>query len=78
MANTLVNTDLGGGVLNVEAGGVILVKDSAYIKFGDGSDVTLSWNGSVLLITGLPTSDPTVAGALWLNSNVLTVSAGGG
>jgi len=38
--------------------------------------VKLTWDGSNLVITGLPTSDPTSAGALWSNSGVLTVSAG--
>lgn len=33
----------------------------------DGADVTMA---------NLPTSDPTVAGQLWSNSGVLTVSAG--
>lgn len=32
--------------------------------------------GSNIVVTGLPTSDPTVAGALWSNSGVVTVSAG--
>lgn len=38
--------------------------------------VTFTWNGSQLVVTGLPTTDPAVAGALWSNSGVLTVSAG--
>jgi hypothetical protein len=33
-----------------------------------------STNG--LIVVGLPTSDPHVVGALWLNSHVLTASAG--
>lgn len=54
----------------------------------DRSD-TQSWTGPIgngTVLTGpiflqggtaeLPTSDPAVAGQLWLNSNVLTVSAG--
>lgn len=36
---------------------------------------TLSASG-VVTLSGLPTSDPTVAGQLWNNSGVLTVSAG--
>lgn len=36
---------------------------------------TLTTSGAVIM-TGLPTSDPAVAGQLWANSGVLTVSAG--
>lgn len=36
---------------------------------------TLSASGAVVL-SGLPTSDPAVAGQLWSNAGVLTVSAG--
>lgn len=36
---------------------------------------TLSASG-VVTLSGLPTSDPTVAGQLWNNAGVLTVSAG--
>jgi hypothetical protein len=35
----------------------------------------LTASGTVIL-SGLPTSDPSVAGQLWSNSGVLTVSAG--
>lgn len=38
--------------------------------------VTLTVSGSNVIITGLPTSDPAVAGALWNNAGVVTVSAG--
>lgn len=38
---------------------------------------TTALNASgVVKFTGLPTSDPSVAGQLWSNSGVLTVSAG--
>ena len=36
----------------------------------------LQVNGIVITIANLPTSDPSVAGQLWANSNVVTVSAG--
>ena len=39
------------------------------------SGSTLSTTG-VVILSGLPTSDPTNAGQLWNNSGVLTVSAG--
>jgi hypothetical protein len=35
----------------------------------------LTASGTIIL-SGLPTSDPSVAGQLWSNSGVLTVSAG--
>lgn len=54
----------------------LLLGDDDLLKFGDGSDVTLTWNGTVLIITGLPASDPSVAGALYTDTNVVTVSAG--
>lgn len=41
-----------------------------------GTDITFRIVGGKLIVTGLPTSDPTTAGALWSNSGVLTLSAG--
>lgn len=37
---------------------------------------TVTINGTTVIISDLPTSDPSVAGQLWSNSGVLTVSAG--
>jgi hypothetical protein len=37
---------------------------------------TVTINGTTIIISDLPTSDPSVAGQLWSNSGVLTVSAG--
>jgi hypothetical protein len=37
---------------------------------------TVTINGTTIIISSLPTSDPSVAGQLWSNSGVLTVSAG--
>ena len=41
-------------------------------------NISISHDGtnSVVIIKDLPTSDPTVAGQLWSNSGVVTVSAG--
>lgn len=36
----------------------------------------LTATGSVIILSGLPTANPAVAGQLWSNSGVLTVSAG--
>ena len=38
--------------------------------------ITYDGTNSVVIFSDLPTSDPTVAGQLWNNSGVLTVSAG--
>ena len=38
--------------------------------------VTATINGGTIILPNLPTSDPAVAGQLWNNSGVLTVSAG--
>lgn len=44
------------------------------------TDLTVSGDSSIdgasLTIANLPTSDPSVAGQIWSNSGVLTVSAG--
>lgn len=53
----------GNDVINIGASG------------GDGSD-TVTINGENLIILSLPTSDPSVAGALWNDSGTLKVSAG--
>ncbi len=65
MANVKVHTPQGGESLNIEDGGALVL-----------GAVTLTVNGTDVVITGLPTSDPSVAGALYANSNVLTLSAG--
>lgn len=38
--------------------------------------VTATINGGTIILPNLPTSDPLVAGQLWSNAGVLTVSAG--
>ena len=64
--NVKVGTPQGGDSLAVDAGGSI--------TFGTG--VTFSVVGTNLIVTGLPTANPTVAGALYTNSGVLTRSTG--
>jgi hypothetical protein len=41
-------------------------------------NISISYNGtnSVVILSDLPTSNPGVAGQIWSNSGVLTVSAG--
>lgn len=65
MANVKVSIPQGGESMNVADGGAVVL-----------GDITLTVNGTDVVITGLPTSDPSVAGALYSNSNVLTLSAG--
>jgi len=38
--------------------------------------IVFTASGTNIVVTGLPTSDPAVAGALWSNTGVVTVSAG--
>ncbi len=40
------------------------------------ADGTLTLNAAAIVMSDLPTSDPSVAGQVWSNTNVLTVSAG--
>ena len=42
----------------------------------DATVTNLTVTGSVVIMNNLPTSDPLVAGQLWSNAGVLTVSAG--
>lgn len=65
MANVKVSLPQGGDSLDVASGGNITL-----------GSIVLTVSGANVIITGLPTSDPAVAGALYSNSNVLTVSAG--
>lgn len=66
MANVLVSFPQGGDRMVVANGGRITL----------GANVAFTVNGTNVIVTGLPTSNPAVAGALWSNSGVLTLSAG--
>ena len=66
MSNVLVHHPQGGASLQVDNGGTIRL----------GANVTLTVSGTNVILNGLPTSNPAVAGALWTNSGVLTRSAG--
>ncbi len=57
-----------------QGGDTQVVADGGSIELG--ASVTLTVSGTNVIITGLPTSDPSVAGALYTNSLVLTLSAG--
>lgn len=66
MSNTKVYMEQGGDKQVIEDGGSLDL----------GAGVTLTVNGTNVIITGLPTADPTVADALYSNLGVLTLSAG--
>lgn len=57
-----------------QGGDTQVVADGGSIELG--ANVTLTVSGTNIIITGLPTSDPSVAGALYAASNVLTLSTG--
>jgi hypothetical protein len=73
------NQDDGGIELNDEGDGVginIQSRNSAPIiiqQTGSG-DLRLEIGSGNLIVQGLPTSDPGVSGALWINSGALMVS----
>ncbi len=46
------------------------------LVFDTTTPIVITVFGANIVLTGVPTSDPAVAGALWANSNVLTLSAG--
>lgn len=66
MSNVKVSLPQGGESLDISAGGSVKL----------GANVTLTVSGTNVILNGLPTSNPGVAGALWTNSGVLTRSAG--
>lgn len=73
------NIDI-AGLRNVTATGTAqaaTVKVTSALAFETGTnDVTLTATGTNVIITNLPTSDPGVAGALWVDSLTLKISAG--
>lgn len=73
MANVKVYLPQGGDSLEVDDDGAINLADGAVLTLGD---VAFTVSGTNVVITGLPTADPSVAGALYADSNVLTLSAG--
>jgi len=66
----------GGNILVVASAGRIRIEDDGFFSFGDDDDVQATFDGTDLIITGLPTSDPLSVGALWSDSGVLTLSGG--
>lgn len=56
----------GGDRQTIAAGGSLKIGNALFTANAAGQ----------VIVTGLPTADPLVAGALWNNSKVLTVSTG--
>lgn len=56
----------GGNRQTIVAGGSLKIGNAVFTANAAGQ----------VIVTGLPTADPSVAGALWSNTGVLTVSAG--
>lgn len=71
MANTTFQ-----GPVRSEGGFKSITKDATTGAVTENISISYDGTNSVVIISGLPTSDPSVAGQLWSNSGVLTVSAG--
>lgn len=61
-----VHRDVGGDKLTAEAGGVVAIGNMVFTVNAAGKAI----------VTGVPTADPNVAGQLWSNAGVITISAG--
>jgi len=66
------------GVYRERGGNTQVYADDAVQAFGTGKDIQLTFDATNLIITGVPTSDPASAGALWNDSGTLKLSTGGG
>ncbi len=66
MSNVPVYKSPGGASITLAPGGSIVFGNATFSIDAAGR----------LILTGLPTSNPNIAGALWTNSGVLTRSAG--
>ena len=71
----MADTGYDTGIYMRQGGDVMVLTTSGTIEVGDGT-VTLTTDGTHLLISGLPTSDPSVAGALYTATGAVKVSAG--
>lgn len=78
MANTTfsgpVNSENGFQVVTVNGSTGAVTINATYGANATVANLTAS--GTRIILSGLPTANPNVAGALWSNSGVVTVSAG--
>ena len=78
MANTTfsgpVNSEGGFQVITVNGSTGAVTINATYGANATVANLTAS--GTRIILSGLPTANPNVAGALWSNSGVVTVSAG--
>ena len=71
MANTTFT-----GAVRSENGFKDITKNATTGAVTENISITHDGTNSVVILTDLPTSDPSVVGQLWSNSGVVTVSAG--
>jgi len=71
MANTTFT-----GPVRSENGFKDITKNASTGAVTENISITHNGTNSVVIISDLPTSNPSVAGQLWNNSGVVTVSAG--
>jgi hypothetical protein len=71
MANTTFN-----GPVRSENGFKDITKNASTGAVTTNISITYDGTNSVVIISDLPTSDPSVAGQLWSDAGVVTVSAG--
>lgn len=64
------------GPVRSENGFKEITKSATTGAVTENISITYDGTNSVVIFSDLPTSDPTVAGQLWSNAGVLTVSAG--
>jgi hypothetical protein len=64
----------GGDDFVIASGGTLTIEDGGAAVIGD-TTLTVDGSGHVV-VTGIPTADPHVVGALYSNSGILTLSAG--
>jgi len=71
MANTTFD-----GPVRSENGFKEITKNATTGAVTENISITYDGTNSVIILSDLPTSNPGVAGQIWSNSGVLTVSAG--
>jgi hypothetical protein len=74
--NATINMEQGGEVLFVGDGGTVDLNGQGSVTVS-GTTVTLTIeSGAALVLSGIPTADPTNAGEVYSDSGVLTLSGG--